>query len=471
MKIVLAIAFFFTFSAVAASPKTGELVRQRPTKTAMLYTTLRGEEGKFFVTTFAKVRGQMQNRVSEKIFSTWSEAEAEFNVQTAMFEAPQVSAVSAVTDVPGANLWVATNAWDLSWETKYSQWLDETGTADFLANHGIATDCADVAYAYRWIFARINGLPAANHLAGTKDLFTNGSVKKEWALLPKDPEWHKDQRFMAALNYLLENTYTHTLMGDVYPVAIDRQFISGGAIHMVLLDPGTGHTEPFSRVVLDPKSPSPIQVMASTTPREVRQLSVYGFQFWGGDLVDKSHMFSRFLWAEQSGDIWKIVDRTKMPGFSLEQFDPHFKDNYADEGEAIIRRLMPDWAPDPQGSMRELVHQLLLKLRVRRQIVEDGFKYCSTHNDCVPGKAGWESWSTPTRDAAIGRLFTAIEQLSNDSACDSQCTDEYNKHESDKIADVDGSEVLVRDAQSAWANNKVSSDPRDPIAKRWGREP
>ncbi|RYZ82103.1 MAG: hypothetical protein EOP06_22245, partial [Proteobacteria bacterium] len=117
----------------------------------------------------------------------------------------------------GGTIWKATQRWSWDWEKKYADWISTDITPDFFQKHNIATDCADVAYATRWIFARMNGLPAANRISGSGGLLTNESLRKQWTSLPTAKEWHQDRRFLTALNYLLNEGYTHSLVRDSYP--------------------------------------------------------------------------------------------------------------------------------------------------------------------------------------------------------------------------------------------------------------
>jgi hypothetical protein len=174
---------------------------------------------------------------------------------------PRVQTISKVTSIPedgteligpdkNDSLWPVTNQWSWDWEVKFAQWVQTELDRTWWTRHRLATDCADVAYSARWIFARNNGLPMANRL-GNGQWFTNRSVKPEWKRLPSAAEWHKDKRFLAALNYFLDFVFTHSLWQDSYPVAINAAAIIPGAHHLSLTDT-SGHTQFIHKVGLQP---------------------------------------------------------------------------------------------------------------------------------------------------------------------------------------------------------------------------
>jgi hypothetical protein len=93
---------------------------------------------------------------------------------------------------------------------------------EFFYKNKVATDCADVAIAARWIFARIHKMPAAQTLAEPNVLFSNESFRNAWSDLPTHEDWTQDQLFRVALDYVLDNTYTHTLWKDSCSIHISQ---------------------------------------------------------------------------------------------------------------------------------------------------------------------------------------------------------------------------------------------------------
>jgi hypothetical protein len=91
---------------------------------------------------------------------------------------------------------VGDRQWTVEEEHRFEKWVDETITEDFFIRYKIPTDCADAVYAIRWIYARINHLPAAATTMYGRQI---GHWFTDWKHLPTHPEWHRDERFRAAL--------------------------------------------------------------------------------------------------------------------------------------------------------------------------------------------------------------------------------------------------------------------------------
>jgi hypothetical protein len=343
-------------------------------------------------------------------------------------------------------IWPVTAAWNAEWEQKFSDWIaNETGP-EFFLRHQIATDCADAAYAFRWIFARMHGLPAADHLSVTGDLLTNETLLPEWESLATAPDWQDDQRFRAALNYLLDNTYTHSLMEDLYPVSVDRAGTRPGTIFLHLYNAETGHTEILYQIK-ENNHPSPLRMLASNVPRTVRELSEYGMLDWGSLPRDGESGLLRFRWAVKADTGWSLLPAQSMPNFSPEQFDPRFADGYLNFVDAVTHKLLPDWKPDSAAVMREKAKTLLAKLTARVKIVADGFQHCSaTPGGCPEGGADWETWSTPSRDAAIGRLVHEVQDLADDSMCSPGCAFEFAQFKRRQLLEIERRTYSVEDA-------------------------
>ena len=141
--------------------------------------------------------------------------------------------ISTVTDeVESERIWDVRNQWSEAWMQKYSDWIRDEFNKDFYLKYNIKTDCADVIYSTHWIFARMHGLPMATTMTGSHTLFTQDSMKKEWVKLATHNEWHKDERFLAALNYILRNSFTGTLRIDAYPIAISKNTFREGTIYL-----------------------------------------------------------------------------------------------------------------------------------------------------------------------------------------------------------------------------------------------
>ncbi|MEO5666933.1 MAG: hypothetical protein ABIR96_02620, partial [Bdellovibrionota bacterium] len=328
----------------------------------------------------------------------------------------------------------------------------------FFVTNKIVTDCADVAYSLRWIFSRINGLPAANLLMGSGKMFSVFDVRDEWRKLPTSSDWATDKRFRAALVYVLRNTFTHTLLKDSYPVKLDLEGISPGSHHLHLSG-SSGHTQVIYRGPSETNG-LPFMMLSSTLPAEVRQLMVHFF--WGDQPKNpKIEGFVRVRWAQgTSRENVKILRSEDHPWFSNEQYTPIGAD-----GQffplALIKKLDPGF--EITRVVQKILGDLEMLINERVHIVDDGFDYCSK-NSCEPGSGGYESWSTPSRD---GRL---IKQINDSQLIMGLCQtcqpilEDFRK----KTVVLEGHEVLLRALLTSLVFGFAPPDPRLSPLQRWG---
>ncbi len=414
--------------------------------------------------------------LSHRIFTTAVEADRAarragfFGIPTAPLYAHDENTARELRFPNVKPLWEIRNEWSTDWEMKYGEWVEKNIDRDFFVHTNQPSDCADLAYAARWIFARENGLPMANRLSGTGDYFTQRSVKPEWMLLPTDPDWTKDRRFRAALDYLLAMTYTHTLMGDSYPVALDPTTFRAGIHHLSLLD-DSGHTLLIHRTDFKTPGGLPFLVLYSTLPIVVRQLAEQAYFYSDQPKVDTGG-FLRMRWPIFSGNSVTLRKATNMPGYSLEQYDPKFMDGQSSFGLAVMRKLKPTFSL--VTAMRSAIDGVRAMIQDRVKIVEDGFALCSkAPGGCPPTSADYENWSTPSRDARIlaqTKLVTSMASLGN--ADEQKQMDALEKTELKKpVIDLGGESLDLNIVYQAFRHHLASADPNQPIELRWGARP
>jgi len=165
---------------------------------------------------------------------------------------------------------VGLNRWTIEEEYRFGKWVEENITEDFFIRYRTPTDCADVPYAIRWIYARIAHLPAA---ATTKDGKLIGHWSKNWKHLPTHPDWRQDQRFRAALLRLLSETWTGTLPLDTYPIRISPDSVTPGT----LLSMTKSHCGIVGHVSLGGNQAHPLQTWESMLPPKARNLVLRKF--------------------------------------------------------------------------------------------------------------------------------------------------------------------------------------------------
>lgn len=432
------------------------------------YLVLHSSQSGWTVDVFQQQRDGWQDRVLHQEFSNHNQAEQQFKalfmgLQAEPFQAEQNPSELRSND--GEELWHASQSWSWDWELKYAQWVHDSVDIHFYQKYNIPTDCADVAYTLRWIFARMNGLPVANRLGGAGNWFTNRSLRPEWKKLKTADNWYEDQRFLAALEYLMVNTYTHTLVRDSYPIAIRREAFLDGTYHLHLRKV-SGHTRIVHHVDFSESAVMPFMTMASNEPRIVREL--YESAFWDPDQPKQGDGgFLHMRWPLFTANGVSLVAQEQMPYFSNEEYAEDFIPNpKMGFSQAVMLRLKPDF--DPVKGMQVGFSDLQGLLQQRVQIVNEGYKTCAP-DKCPEGSQQYEDWSTPSRD---GRILDLIENLKTMLfSFPDQATllfQAWNQELEKPYLNLNGDQFSLKAIIFAWEKKIFSSDPNVQPSRRWG---
>lgn len=354
-----------------------------------------------------------------------------------------------------AQVWkVGQGRWTIQEEYNYSKWVEANITEDFFIRHKIPVDCADVAYAIRWIYARVSHLPAA---ATTTDGRLIGHWSKDWAHLPTDTTWHKDRRFRAALISLLSTTSTRTLPFDTYPVRITADSLTAGTVFLITDE----HAGIVSRIVMDGSTTHPVQTLEAGLPTRIQKL--YLRNFISPDPVpDHVAGFRKFRWPIAKDNQWHYLSVKEHPFYSEEQYSPSFTEGYAGYLEAVAKRIDPK-VYDPNERVQHLINTLRRRLTQRIPVVLEGNKKCHEVR-CPDGSLYWEIYSTPDRDEFIYTVIDYLEEIIKKNHLDRQAI-------LDKMAKINleispGRFITL---EYIFENFKwLSSDPEDAIDVRWG---
>lgn len=387
--------------------------------------------------------------VEQRIFKTEKQAESYLNIKNYLVEVKDPHRFDSDKELKGTSadvLWTVKNDWSWDWEIKYAAWIQNEVDIDFFQKYKIKTDCADVMYSLRWIFARKNFLPAANRISDSK-WFTHRSMRDEWKNLPTSVDWSKDKRFLAALNYLTDLAYTHTLYRDSYPIEINAEALLPGAVNLQIHG-NSGHT-----MVLFKQFPATsgvrVYVFASTTPRAVRILSDH--RIYTSEFVENENALLRMRWPLFSGDKVSLVAGEKMPYFSKKQFSLGMID--------VNRILNPN--PNWQLEYDDSIKSMLTLLEQRKKVVQDGYDICFP-NKCPIDSPNYDNWGTPSRDErlrkAIGYFNEEISRFYSEFA---------TRSKTEKIFELNGQQYTL--SQLLFASNYAlfSSDPNSSLERRW----
>ncbi len=349
---------------------------------------------------------------------------------------------------------VGDRRWTVEEERRYEKWVDETITEDFFIRYQIPTDCADAVYAIRWIYARINHLPAA---ATTREGRWIGHWSTDWKHFPTHPEWHMDERFRAALRYLLPMTWTGTLPLDTYPIRISSDSVTPGTLFLVT----ESHTGMIGHVFLDGSQAHPLQTWESGLPVRVRKLSA-GYFFSVRPESDSRSGLMKFRWPVSENGEWKYLPVQEHPFYSQEQYTSDFCKDSADFVEAVARRIDPTNYP-PTEKMMKVMGTIARYLRERVPVVLTGYEQC--HNgDCPDGSEGWEIHSTPGRDGIIISLMDHLSKIIESNDLDRGMV----KRLMESIS-IDISQNRSITLYHAYQNRFwLSPHPKHSIEARWG---
>lgn len=418
------------------------------------------EEGRVVVDEYSRGADGWQERVSQRFFTSGEAARTATALRGLSLRDPLNPADGRElrASAGATGLWTASERWSWEWEKRFADWIAAEVDAKFFEKHGLATDCADVLYALRWIFARMHKLEMASRLAGSGDYFTHRSVRASWSSLPTAEDWSQDRRFRAALNYLLDNTFTHSLMTDSYPIKISREAVFEGVYHLDIFR-DTGHTQILHRVDTRGQSILPFLIIQSTVPRKVRELSVAGFWYPEQPKPGKGGLL-RMRWPAFTSRGVSLAASEKMPFYSLEQYGPDFRrSEKTPYNQEVYLRLNPTL--DFRKVMAEAWDSVKAMFRARVAIVEDGYAHCSRVS-CAPGTPDEDLWSTPTRDGRITELLQQIDSirmLLNDHSDQGPLND--------PVVTLFGETYSLGMLVQTWRDKRYSSDPNVAPERRW----
>jgi hypothetical protein len=349
---------------------------------------------------------------------------------------------------------VGDRRWTIEEERRFEKWVDETITEDFFIRYQIPTDCADAVYSIRWIYARINHLPAA---ATTRDGRWIGHWSTDWKHLPTHPEWNMDERFRAALRYLLPMTWTGTLPLDTYPVRISSDSVTPGTLFLLT----ESHTGMIGHVFLDGSQTHPLQTWESGLPVKVRKLGL-GYFFSTKPESSARSGLVKFRWPVSENGEWRYLSVQEHPFYSEEQYTSDFCKDSTDFVEAVARRIDPtNYAPTEK--IMKVMGRITRYLRERVPIVLTGYEQC--HNgDCPDGSEAWEIYSTPGRDGIIISLMDHLSKIIESNHLDRGMV----KGLMEAIS-IDISENRSVTFYHVYQNHLwFSPHPEDSIEARWG---
>jgi hypothetical protein len=359
-----------------------------------------------------------------------------------------------VVDSPDQVWSVGTNRWTAEEEQRFANWVEENITEDFFIRYRTPTDCADLAYAVRWIYSRVAHLPAA---ATTKDGRLFGHWSKDWKRLPTDPDWRQDQRFRASLLFLLAETSTRTLPIDTYPVRISPDSVTAGTVLLM----SSNHCGIVGHVSPGGGQPHPLLTWESMLPIKVRKLVLRSF--FAVKPESKIHTgLLKFRWPVLEEGAWKQLTAREHPFYSEEQYNPGFYKGCPDYVEAVARRIEPaDFEPAEKAV--KLMATITRFLKDRVSVVLAGYERCSG-GGCREETELWETYSTLGNDGMIVLMMDHLSRIVEAHHIDKKWVERKMQ-----AISIDISKNRRATFYDIYENCRwLSPHPYDSVEARWG---
>ncbi len=304
-----------------------------------------------------------------------------------------------------AGLWTPVQMnWTQQDEQDYSQWIAQIASESFNNGTNLFADCADVGLLFRWAYAHDKKLPVANTLGGSGKLFGHFSSSAAWERLPTDPDWRKDERFKAAMRYLFDNSFTHTLYDDLYPTQIDPSYVRPGSLYMIIRQK-SGHAQTI--VKLD-QSHAGLLTLWGNEPASEKI-----FKSWLMWEPAVRNVFGSWRWPFVDRNQWKLTAAQKMPGFSNEQFRKRaeLNDDEIFQDWVLSQLALVDF---DKAKLNRFLMDLTERLRDRLWVTAIGATICHPR-PCDPRSSEADDYSTHSRDARLKKsqdlLLTLIDEL------------------------------------------------------------
>ncbi len=454
---ILSFLYVFLFISSMAHANGIEYKIEPVSKTEYNKLILYPENGLWIVEKYNFQKNKIQSKVSRKVFIN----KPPFSTSLSFQKRPFIS--NTTSELPDKNIWQHEREWNLNWEAKYSQWISEKVNKNFFVNNNIATDCADVIIALRWIFSRIHKLPAAHSLAASGTLFSNLSIKSSWAHLPRHQEWRQDLLFLKSLNFLLNNTYTRSLLNDSYPIALNSKYLNEGAYWMSL-NSSSGHAVLIHRTL---KDNIPLHSLSSTVPQKVRPL-IESIFIPEQVLKASQGGLLKVRWPQVNTRTAYLTSKNDMPGYSNEQYKilPAAKKSFA---YTVLTTLSSEF--DALRVYEGFIYSIIEQFKQRVEIIKKGALICK-NNSCKPGTSLYEFWSTPSRDQRIKTDLVKAENLSIElGQIDKKIFKSKIKLYNKKRITVHKKKYTLKQLNIIWSKKYYNSQPWVDAKIRWGLEP
>lgn len=365
-----------------------------------------------------------------------------------------------------ASVWSHSQEWTEAWETKYSQWVQQNLTTQFLKQTGMPfsnwhVDCAKFVYLQRLYFSYLNGLEFAVVGAGVGQKISSQGT--QW-----DGFKNSERRLQSFAQYVLNHVDTSTLQRDTVLIPVKRESIRPGII--LAADSQRAHTWLIREIR---PSGAPVLIYATLPASEflyesyVFPASETAFPLRKVPSAESGGL-RRFRWPQ---DLFKRSSEILYS--SSEQSQIGYQNFFS-----VIQERLRKAAHSPNEDFGNRLEDLCMKLRVRVNIIIDAAHALERSHGNRLSADQFELYSTYARDRDI---LVAIQKL-----------DEYFHENRFSIGQELGKSYasLLHPRWNtedfcwvAWAENRsepagylrekilagrISSDPYSSFSQRWG---
>lgn len=293
-----------------------------------------------------------------------------------------------------AQMWVATQRWDSSWQNRYTQWIAGSVGPNFFKELGgeyakLKIDCADAHYALKVYFSYQHGLEFS---------VNGGSITNNTTQF--DHLRREDQKLTAFIKYLAAHLGTESLSHkDTYPVSV--RDVKPGDIFMYKVGTNgnfTRHTYIIKNINID----GTFDVMYSTQDRMRKGLPLNRH---------KSYMFTK---APVNGGVdrnhWGFR-RAKMPQHaSVAQESLGFADfSQYELARRLgnlgffreVRKIHQSVKESPNMMAKRNFETICNEVKDRVDIVTNGVRFVKKVGGRCLNYQEYDTYSTPSRDSGI----------------------------------------------------------------------
>lgn len=297
-----------------------------------------------------------------------------------------------------AAVWETENQWNLSWETKYQDWIkSDSYTRHMFQKNGplgeVKTDCADAVFGARIIFSYLHKLPFAvgNTTGDRTDHYS--LVSNELNIWDGLEEKYRVARF---IEYIGETVGTDYLARHA-TFSLNPKMINAGDTY--IYNKQSSHAYMIKTV----EATGNQRLWWSTTPKAIRELSEkVGLP--GSDFSSAPWGYRRFKWPEQLNEPASTI--TEEQGYSPLQYELAEK-----EKENILKAIKGLRAVNVENlpeTIQRYFKNICMAMQDRVGIVNLANEYVTQNGGKCLNRAEFDDYSTPTRD---NRILEEIEDL------------------------------------------------------------